>query len=246
MVRCAGVSGGRKGERRGHAERRARGGNLVELPRESKASRALREGLGPVALGRGEGGGLEGLVGVVQKLAKRLCVLLPAKVDEQPLRRRVGLQQPEEERGRQPRLEVQQQQVDELRIAVRHRTRQRKPLLPHLQQQRHASRRVLLLLEQPRRQPPPTDRERLGRQSRVRRPRRRVQLWRQRSEQRLVREGRGRASDLRLAPVVHHRHLHLRQAEELAQPRCQQVRVPCEQRAHHPLRPQRAVLQPRQ
>ena len=38
-----------------------------------------------------------------------------------------------------------------------------------------------------------TDRERLGRQSRVRRPRRRVQLWRQRSEQRLVREGRGRA-----------------------------------------------------
>ena len=35
---------------------------------------------------------------MVQKLAKRLCVLLPAKVDEQPLRRRVGLQQLEEEK----------------------------------------------------------------------------------------------------------------------------------------------------
>ena len=56
---------------------------------------------------------------MVQKLAKRLCVLLPAKVDEQPLRRRVGLQQLEEERGRQPRLEVQQQQVDYLPVSPR-------------------------------------------------------------------------------------------------------------------------------
>ena len=66
---------------------------------------------------------------MVQKLAQCLCVLLPAKVDEQPLRRRVRLQQLEEERGRQPRLEVQQQQVHELRIAMRHRARQREPLL---------------------------------------------------------------------------------------------------------------------